>query len=67
MNILLENYGSAGGGRHNFGAKKMSSGIKSDYIKSCLIPGEYRIAMTGSLLERIFCDVISLKAERPTT
>ena len=36
------------------------------FLEFCLILGEkYRIAMNLSLLETIFCDVISLKAERP--
>ena len=47
--------------------KKMFSGIKCDFFR-ILIPGDkYRIEMTHSLLERNFCDVISLKAEKPIT
>ena len=53
---------------HNFGPKKMFSGMKSDFSRILLNSrGKYRIAMTRSLLERIFCDFISLKAEGPIT
>ena len=46
--------------------EKMFSGIKSDFSEFCSIPGhKYRIAMTHSLLERNFCDFISLKVEKP--
>ena len=38
------------------------------FLNSCLIPGgKYHIVMARSLLERIVCDVISLKAERQLT
>ena len=47
--VSLENQGNAEG--HNFGAKKMFSGIKETFLKFCLIPGgKYRIVMTRSLL-----------------
>ena len=53
---------------YNFGPRKMLSGIKSDFLEFCLIPGgKYCIAMTHSLLERILCNVISQKAERAVT
>ena len=47
---------------------KMFSGIKVISLEFCSIPvGKYRIAMTCSILERNFCDVISLKVEKPIT
>ena len=53
---------------YNFEPKKMFSGIESDFSRILLDSrGKYCIAMTHSLLERIFCDVISQKAERPIT
>ena len=53
---------------YNFGPKKMFSGMKSDFSRILLDSGgKYRIATNRSLLEIIFCDVISLKAERPIT
>ena len=48
--------------------EKVFSGIKSDFFEFCSIPGgKYRIAMTYFLLERKFCDVISLTVEQPIT
>ena len=42
--------------------------IKSEFSRILLDSwGKYRIAMTCSLLERIFSDVVSLKAERSIT
>ena len=53
---------------YNFVPEKMFSSIKSDFGGFCSIPGgKYHIAMTHSLLERKFCDVISLKVEKPIT
>ena len=47
---------------------KMFSGIKRDFLEFCSIPGDkYRITMTRSILEGNFCDVISLKVEKPMT
>ena len=57
---------------YRFVPEKMFSGIKSDFSRVLLdFRGKYRIAMTcsilGSILERNFCDVISLKVETPIT
>ena len=59
MNFVfsLENQGNAEGrGRsYNFGPEIMFLGIKSDFSRIFLDSrGKYRIAMTHSLLERIF-------------
>ena len=65
--VSLENQGNAEGG-YNFGPRKMFLGIKGDFSQFFFISGgKYRIAMTCSLLERILCDIILLKAERPIT
>ena len=53
------------GGGYNFGPEKMFSGVKS--VSFSNFRGKYRIVMLHSLLERIFCDVIYLKLERPIT
>ena len=46
--------------------EKMFSDIKSDFFEFCSIPGgKYHIAMTHSLLEKKYCDVMSLKVEKP--
>ena len=51
---------------YKFVPGKMFSGIKNDFSRVLLDSrGKYRIAMTCSILERNFCDVISLKVETP--
>ena len=53
---------------YSFVPEKMFSGIKSDFSRVLLDSrGSYRIAMTCSILERNFCDVISLKVKTPIT
>ena len=53
---------------YKFVPGKMFSGIKRDFSRVLLDSrGKYRIAMTCSILERNFCDVISLKVEKPIT
>ena len=63
--VLLENQENAGGGGgYNFVLEQMFLGIKVIFFVFCsILGGKYRIRMN----ERIFCDVISLKVERPIT
>ena len=63
--VSLENQGNAEEGII-LGQKRCFQAQKVIFLEFCLIPGgKYHIAMTRSLLERTFCDVISLKAKRP--
>ena len=53
---------------YKFVPGKIFSGIRSDFSRVLLDSrGKYRIAMTCSILERNFCDVITLKVETPIT
>ena len=49
--------------------EKMFPDIKSDFLEFCSNPGgKYQIVMTRSLSRKInFCDIISLKVEKPKT
>ena len=51
---------------YNFVSEKVFSGQNMFFFRVLLDSrGKYRIAMTRFLLERKFCDVISLKVEQP--
>ena len=55
-------------GMYSFVLENSFSGIESDVFRVLLdFRGTYRIAMTYYLLERKFCDVISLKVKQPLT
>ena len=61
IHFSIDNHGNG----YNSVPKKMLSGIKSDFFEFCsIINNKYRIAMT---FPGNFCDVISLKVEKPIT